>query len=189
MKNKCNKTPLVFRIYKIIIIILVLLLLSRYLYQNSSLFYKKSFDLPFTLNLNERDLYLVRGEEFRLYVWGNKKPVSYYSTNFRVADVNFNGRVYGYQPGKTFIIAKVDQKEIRCRVHVIDINKKEISLKTGKSYKLRIKGTNAYVNWKSSNKNIAKVNMFGKVKAVSPGTAIIYGKVKGKTLRCTVIVR
>lgn len=189
MKNCCNKPPLLFQIYKIIIIVLGFILVFRYLYENSSLFYLNSVELPFSLHLNKQDLYLIKGEEYKLSVFGINKRVSYYSTNFRVVGVNFNGRVFGYQTGKAFIIAKVDNKKLKCRVHVIDINKKVVTLKKGETFRLRIKGTNAFVGWKSKNNGIATVSIFGKIKAVSSGTTVIYGKVKGRTLKCTVKVR
>lgn len=189
MKNNCNKPSLFAQLYKVIIVVLGVILIVHYIYENSSIFYRKSFQLPFSLHLNEQDLYLIKGEEFKLSVFAINKRVSYYSTNFRVVGVNFNGRVYGYQTGKAFIIAKVDKKELRCRVHVIDINKKDVTLKKGQTYRLRIKGTGAFVRWKSSDKKIATVSMFGTVKAVSSGTTVIYGKVKGRTLKCTVKVR
>ncbi len=189
MKNtKCNKKPLFFQIYKLCIIVIAVIIVLQFLYQRSSLFYRKSFTLPFSLHLNENDLYLKKGEEFHLYVFAINKRVSYSSTNFRVAGVNFNGRVFGYQTGKAFIIAKVDHKELKCRVHVIDINSDKIVLKIGDTYHLKIKGTNSYVRWNSKERGIATVNMFGKVKAKNKGSTIIYGRVKGKVLKCTVIV-
>jgi uncharacterized protein YjdB len=138
--------------------------------------------------LNERDLYLIKGEEFRLYVYALNKRVAFYSTNFKVADVNFNGRVYGYQTGKAFIIAEVDHKELKCRVHVIDINKKTLRLKKGDTYHLKIKGTHSYVRWKSGDIRVATVNLFGHVKAIEEGKTVIVAKVKGKILTCNIIV-
>lgn len=182
------KKPFLLQLYKFIIIIIGIIIIFHYLYENSSIFYRKSFTLPFSLHLNRQDVYLMKGEEFKLSVFGINKRVSFYSTNFRVAGVNFNGRVFGYQTGKTFIVAKVDKKELRCRVHVIDINKQSLELKEGKSYRLRIKGSNSFVGWKSKDNYIATVSIFGKVKAISKGTTIIYAKVKGKTLKCTVRV-
>jgi uncharacterized protein YjdB len=131
---------------------------------------------------------MIKGEETHLSVFGINKRVSFYSTNFRVAGVNFNGRVYAYRTGKAFIIAKVGKKELKCRVHVIDINKKTITLKKGKSYHLKIKGSNAFVLWKSNNKEVAEVSMFGKVRAMEKGCTVITAKVKGRRLRCTVYV-
>ena len=57
-----------------------------------------------------------------------------------MAGVDFAGRVFAYQTGKAFIIAKVDNKKLKCRVKVIDLNKKKLNLDVGKSFRLRIKG-------------------------------------------------
>ena len=187
-KKCCNKKPLSYHFYKYLIIIIIVILLVNYLNRNSSVFFRKSFVLPFSLHLNENDLYLIKGEEFHLYVFGINKRVSFSSTNFRVVGVNFNGRLFGYQTGKAFIIARVGKKDLKCRVHVIDINADTLNLSEGDRYHLKIKGTQSYVRWKSCDKDIATISMFGKVRAVNRGNTIIYGKVKGKTLTCNVFV-
>jgi uncharacterized protein YjdB len=145
--------------------------------------------MPFSLHLNKQDIYMIKGEETHLSVFGLNKRVSYGSTNFRVVGVNFNGRLFAYRTGKAYIIAKVRGKELKCRVHVIDINKDKLKLKSGNTYRLRIKGTGSAVKWKSSDTNVAIVNWYGKVKAVYPGKAVITAKVKGRILRCTVYVK
>ena len=189
MKNFCrDKKPLYYYLIKYFIILISMILLLNYLHRNSSLFYRKSLVLPFSLHLNEYDLYMIKGEEFHLYVFGINKRVSFSSTNFRVAGVNFNGRVFAYQTGKAFIIARVDKKDLKCRVHVIDINEDMRRLSIGDTFRLKIRGTNSYVRWKSCDKKIATINMFGKIKAVSKGSTIIYAKVKGRTLSCTIEV-
>jgi hypothetical protein len=187
-QDSCNKKPFIYNIIKFFIIVIIGIVLLKFVYENSSLFYQKSIQLPLALRLNERDLYLIKGEEFRLYVYSLNKRVAFYSTNFRVADVNFNGRVYGYQTGKAFIIAEVDHKELKCRVHVIDINKKTLRLKKGDTYHLKIKGTHSYVRWKSGDVRVATVNLFGHVKAIEKGKTVIVAKVKGKILTCNIIV-
>lgn len=185
--HKCDTPPL-YRIIKYIIILIAALLVLNYLYQNSSLFYRKTFTMPLSLHLNKNDIYMIKGEEFHLYVFDINKRVSFSSTNFRVAGVNFNGRVFAYNTGKAFIIAKVGKKELRCRVHVVDINSKSIELKSGESYRLKIKGSNAFISWKSKDKEIATVSMFGKVTAKSRGSTVITARIKGKTLKCKVVV-
>lgn len=155
---------------------------------NSSIYYKSTIMLPFSLHLTKQDLYMIKGEESHLGVYAINKRVTYTSTNFRVVGVNFTGRLFAYNTGKAFIIVKVDGKELKCRVHVIDISKDKITIKKGRHYDLDIKGSIAAVSWKSSNKSVATVSMFGNVKAISKGTAVISGKVKGKTLNCTVVV-
>lgn len=186
--QKKDSKPLIGNIYKLIILAIAFILIARFLYMNSSLYFLNWKNLPFSLHLNTDDLYLQKGEEFKLFVYGINQRVSYSSTNFRVAGVNFNGRVFGYNTGKAFIIAKVRGKEIKCRVHVIDINHDSLKLKPGETKKLKVKGTTSFVSWKSSNNKVATVSMFGKVTAKKKGTAVIYGKVKGKTLKCTIRV-
>ena len=188
MNQGSNKKPFLSYLYKFVIIIIISTITLHYLFENSSIFYRKSITLPFSMHLNEQDLYLIKGEEYKLSVFAINKRVTYYSTNIRVAGVNFNGRVFGYRTGKAFIIAKVNHKELKCRVHVIDINKKSLVLKTGRTFHLKVKGTYSFATWKSSNKNVAKVNIFGKVEAVGTGTTYIYVKVKGRTLKCKIKV-
>ena len=132
---------------------------------------------------------MIKGEETRLFVFGINKRVSFSSTNFRVAGVNFNGRISAHQTGKAFIIAKVDGKKLKCRVHVVDINNEKLKLRKSDTYHLKISGTTAFVSWKSSNTEVASVSMFGTVKAKKKGTAVITAKVKHRTLKCTVIVK
>lgn len=185
---KKEKKTFMNRAIRFVIILLIGVVVLQYLYENSSLFYTKSFNLPFTMHLNRNDLYLVKGEEFHLYVFAINKRVSFSSTDFRVAGVNFNGRVFAYQTGKAFIIAKVGNKELKCRVHVVDINRDKVTLKIGETYHLKMIGSHAFVNWRISDKEIASVGMFGKVTAKSRGTTTVYGKIKGKTVKCKVIV-
>lgn len=185
----CGRKPLIFQIYQYTIIILAGILILSFLYHKSSLYYRKTITMPFSLHLNKQDIYMIKGEETHLSVFGINKRVSFHSTNFRVAGVNFNGRIFAYRTGEAFIIARVDRKELKCRVHVIDINRKSIELKTGSSYRLKIAGTGAYKRWKSSNSSVASVSMFGRVKAISRGNAVITARVKGRTLKCTVYVR
>jgi uncharacterized protein YjdB len=140
--------------------------------------------LPFSVHLNKQDVVLIKGEEFHLFVYGINQRVSYSTSNFRVAGVNFNGRVMAYQTGKAFIIVKVKGKVLKCRVRVIDINKEKLTLKEGKTYRLNVKGIAAFASWSSSNTKVASVSIFGKVKAKAAGDTVITAKVKGKIVKC-----
>ena len=115
--------------------------------------------------------------------------MSFYSTNFRVAGVNFNGRVYAYRTGKAVIIAKVGKRKLKCRVKVIDLNRKRLNLRLGDTFRLRVKGPACFVRYTSSNSSVATVNIFGKVKAKRPGKTTITANVKGKHLKCVITVR
>jgi uncharacterized protein YjdB len=120
---------------------------------------------------------------------GINKRVLYTSTDIKVADVSILGNVTAYRAGTTFIKVKVKDKVLKCRVRVIEINKVNIELKAGQSYKLKIQQESFGVRWYSSDKQVAKVSRFGKVTAVSKGNAIIYGKIRGKTVSCKVKVK
>jgi uncharacterized protein YjdB len=175
-------------LYKGISITLILFIIILSLYRNTGLFYRKKIILPFSLHLNRQDLILIKGEEFRLFVYGINKRVSYRSTNIRVAGVDFLGRVFAYRTGKTYIIAKVSGKKLKCRVRVIDLNKKQLKLSVGETYRLKVKGITDFARYKSSNPKVAKVNIFGKIKAKKPGKTTITVYIKGKVLKCKVTV-
>lgn len=68
------------------------------------------------------------------------------------------------------------------------LNKSKLSLKVGKSYKLKVRGKKQNVTWRSSKKKIATVSKKGKVTAKKAGTATITAKIGKKRLRCRVTV-
>lgn len=72
----------------------------------------------------------------------------------------------------------------------IKLNKTSVTLKKGKTIKLKVKGTKKKVKWSTLNKRVATVTKKGVVKGIKPGKTIIKAKVAGKTLKCrlTVIV-
>lgn len=178
------------QIYKFIILLIAVILIFHYLLENTSLYYRKFFyRSPLALHLNRYDLVMQKGEEFKLKVHGINIRASFSSTNFRVAGVNFNGRVFAYQVGKAFILVKTEKKVMKCRVRVIDINKEKLTLKEGDTYRLKIKGNSSLPSYKSSNSKVASVNLFGKVEAKKKGKTVISVRVMGKTIRCTVIVK
>ncbi len=194
MKHCCaSKQEQILRFsIKGIIILISALIIYQFIYENSSLYFRTNNIFQrrtlFSLHLNQKDIYLKKGEEFHLYVVALNKRVSFTSTDFRVAGVNFNGRVYAYQTGVCFILAKVDDRILKCRVHVMDINKSHLTLKSGRTRKLHIQGASSFVRWKSSNPDIASVSMFGRVKGKSKGKVVIYGRVNGKIFTCVVRV-
>ena len=179
----------VHNLIKIIVILIITIVILHTFLQNTSIFFRKRILLPFALHLNKQELVLIQGEEYRLYMNAINKRVSYETTNFRVAGVDINGRVFAYRTGKAFIIAKVDGKKYKCRVRVIDLNKKKLTLSAGESYHLNVLGPAVFPRWKSSNPKVASISVFGKVKARSRGRTVIRAKWKGKELKCVVTVR
>lgn len=167
---------------------MLLLLVGILIYPHTSFYYQKKFYSPFEMRLNKDDIFLEKGKSDKLYVIAINKRVSYTSTDFKVADVNMVGKVYGNKVGKAVIKAKVDHREFKCRVHVIDINKDKLTLSIGKSKKLKIYGTWGKVTWVSKNNNIAKVNRFGKVVGINKGKTTIIARVKGIEITCKVTI-
>lgn len=70
----------------------------------------------------------------------------------------------------------------------VKLNKKTVYMTKGSSYKLKITGTKKKAKWKSSNKKVVTVSKKGKLKARNYGTATITVKIKGKKLKCKVVV-
>ena len=68
------------------------------------------------------------------------------------------------------------------------LNKKKATISVGQSVKLRVKGTNKKPKWYSSDKTIASVSKTGVVKGLRAGKVIIKAKVKGKILKCIIVV-
>lgn len=177
-------------IIKSAIITVSAIVVISFLYQKSGLYYRKPIFRPvFLQQLNRYDLVMAKGEEYKLYIYNINKRVLWSTTDFRVAFVNFNGRVYALQHGEAFIIAKVGDREYKCRVNVIDLNKDKLTLRAGDTYHLRVLGRSLFASYKSSNKAVARVSLSGRVKAERKGNAVITVRVKGKSLKCRVTVK
>ncbi len=71
----------------------------------------------------------------------------------------------------------------------IKLDKKSLTLETGKSYTLKISGTKAKATWSSGKKSVATVNKSGKVTAVKEGKAVITATVNKKKYTCNVTVK
>jgi hypothetical protein len=190
--KKCKKKQnMTHYLIKALIVIISCILIFDYIMDNSFAIYKFSLfrNRLYFMKLNTNDLYLVKGEMYQLKLRAINKRVTFSSTNFRVAGVSFHGRVIGYRPGKAYILAKVDKRVLKCKVHVLDLSRKNITLRTGASKKLYIKGIVGFAHWESANERVASVNRFGKVTAKKKGRTIIYAKIRGKTLKCIVRVK
>lgn len=72
----------------------------------------------------------------------------------------------------------------------LSLNRKKLTLRPGKSYTLKIRGSKSKkVKWKSANKKIATVNRYGKVTARRTGKVKVKATVKNKKLICLVTVK
>lgn len=68
------------------------------------------------------------------------------------------------------------------------LSARKITVSVNESFKLRVKNTNKYVKWSSSNPDVA-VYKNGSVVGKAQGRASITAKVSGKSLVCKVVVR
>lgn len=172
-------------LYYVTLGILIIALIFPY----TSYFYYKPLFIPFNQRLNHHDIILEKGEAFRLYPLSLQKKVRYSSSDFKVAEVNNTGRVYGKNCGQAVIKVQTEQVTMKCRVRVISLNHRSVTIKKGKTLKLKVAGAGAWCRWKSSNKTIVSVGRTGKMKAKKAGNAYVTVVIKGKTLKCKVIVK
>lgn len=75
------------------------------------------------------------------------------------------------------------------QAETVKLSKKQYTMKVGKTYTLKVKGTTAKVKWSSSDKSIATVSKKGKVKAKKPGVVTITAKVKKKKYTCEITIK
>lgn len=143
------------------------------------------------VKLSKSKAYVVKGQTLKLFVKGTNKKAKWSSSNSKVARVNSKGTVQCMKRGTADIIAKIGKKQYKCKVVVEtpSINKKNITLYTGKTVTLKINGTKQKVAWNSSNKNIATVSKKGVVKGITSGRTIITARVGNKKYNCKVTVK
>jgi len=132
------------------------------------------------------------------------KAVTWKSSNTNVATVTSAGYVTGKSRGyATITVTSTDSIKIgSCKITVIQpvksiiLNRKNLTLKKGKIYKLVAtvypkNANNRKIYWRTSSKRIATVSSRGYVKGIRKGTAYIrvYTVDGKKTARCRVIVK
>ena len=141
-----------------------------------------------TEKLNKTKITLFAGESQTIKVVKGK-AASWQSSNRGVATVK-NGKITTKKKGSATITCTTkNKKKLKCKVTVKDsiLNKKTLTLETGKTAQLKLTGA-AVKSWESSNKKVATVSK-GLVKAVGAGKATITCTTKGnKKYKCTVTV-
>lgn len=170
------------------VVLIIIIVISYLVYKQTRFYYNTPLFIPFSVRLNTSNLVLVVGESYSLKVQSINKRVSYSSTDFKVADVLFTGKVIANRVGIAVINVEVGDSKVKCKVTVIDINKSRVTIGVGKQEKLSIEGTDAKVTWSSRNSTVATIDEDGTVTGQLRGTTTVVGKVKGKTLKCVVTV-
>ncbi len=158
--------------------------------------------------LNTNDITLSSGKSYQLQ-WEivpeeASQGATFYSDNTMVANVSDSGLILAVGKGSTYITVTSDDgfSFATCRVtvtentdtEVIDLKDDTISLRTGSVSSLFYtynKGEYVFTkaaSFKSSDNNIAAVNRYGRIEAVSEGTATISATFGKTTKKCTVNV-
>ena len=163
-----------------------------------------------TISLNVTDTTIERAQKVKLSATlaptsASNKKLSWRSSNPKIASVSSSGVVTGKAGGMAIITCTAKDGSgvsASCTVTVKSINPTAIQLsrtactvKPGKTISLRAKITPRNtdfktVTWTSSNPSVVSVDIKGKVKALSSGTAVITATTSnGISVYCTVTVK
>ena len=146
-----------------------------------------------TVKLNKARRTMEVGQIYKLTVKGPHGAVKWKSSKSSVAAVDNSGVVRAKKKGTANIYAQVGKKKLRCRITVKNpapsLNKKSLTLYRGGAFRLTVKYPTSKVKWSSSNKKVATVNSKGTVIAKKNGKATITAAMRGKKLRCSVVVK
>ena len=164
-----------------------------------------------SISLNEAEKQLNKGDNLQLAVTYSPedttadKTVTWTSTDDTVATVDKNGKVTALKAGTTYIKAKVEDKEVSCKIDVvvpltgIQINKETGEILKGQNDKLSVTLNptdttyEGKVEWSTSDNTIATVDENGKVTGLKEGTVTITAKAvdgeKVYTDECTITVK
>ena len=161
------------------------------------------------MSFSEKSVEMVKGEKYTLKpvftpADVTDKGVKYTSLDAAVATIDENGVIKALKGGTTVITGISDDGghiatcvvTVKERITTLKLDKYNVTLATGKSYKLKASVTsnsasNPKLKWTTSNKDIVTVNQKGKIKAKKVGVATITVKVtdgSNKKATCKVMV-
>ena len=133
------------------------------------------------------------GQIYKLTVKGPHGAVKWRSSKSSVAAVDNSGVVRAKKKGTANIYAQVGKKKLKCRITVKNpapsINKKSLTLYRGGTFRLAVKYPTSKVKWSSSNKKVATINSKGIVIAKKNGKTTITAAMRGRKLKCSVVVK
>lgn len=163
--------------------------------------------MPTSVSLDKTSLTLSAGSTDTLIPTvmpsnATNKNVTWSSSDTSVATVSSGGVVKGVGAGRAVITARTasGNKTATCNVTVtqpvtrITLNRKSVSLMPGETSGLTAtaspdNATDKSITWSTDRKSVATVDSNGKVKGVSPGTAVITAADKSGNVKATCTVR
>lgn len=86
-----------------------------------------------------------------------------------------------------FLIIQIQPAD--AKVKKVSLNKSNVTIKTGKTLKLKLKNCDKKIKWSCDDINIATVSQKGKVCAKGLGTTVVKATVGKKTYKCKLTVR
>ena len=159
-----------------------------------------------TVTLNTKELEIEKGESSVLTASilpsnASNKNIKWISMNPNIVSVDRNGKITAVDYGETSVVVQTEDSEKMdvCKIKVIkhvssiSLDKTELNIKNGESYKLTAiidpsDATNKNILWSSSNILVASVNNSGLVTAQKEGTAIIMAKSEDSSLTAICVV-
>ena len=146
-----------------------------------------------TVKLNKARRTMKVGQIYKLTVKGPHGAVKWKSSKSSVAAVDNSGVVKAKKKGTANIYAQVGKKKLKCRITVKNpapsLNKKSLTLYRGGTFRLAVQYPTSKVKWSNSNKSVATVNSTGTVVAKKNGKATITAAMRGRKLKCSVVVK
>lgn len=144
-----------------------------------------------SLASSKGSVYVKGKKQIKVTVKYGRGRTTYKSLNMSVAEVSSGGKITGVKKGKAVIVIKnngaVRHYTITVKNPKLNITNKTI--KKGKTFSLKVIGKVGTPKFSSTNKKIAKVNSYGKVKGRKKGKCYIKVKTNGMTLKCKVKVK
>lgn len=138
-----------------------------------------------------KTLYVKASSKISVKVTNQNGATSFKSSNGKIAKVDSKGKVTALKKGTAKITVTNNKVSTSFKITVKNpkLNKNSVTLKKGKTFKIKVTGKVGSQKYSSSNKKVASVSSKGKVKAKKAGKAKITVKTNGIKLKLNVKVK
>lgn len=135
---------------------------------------KEKFYFKLTIedaNISTTELTMVVTQKKTIKVTGTKMPITWTSSNKKVATVNEKGQITAKKAGNTTITATISGKKFTCKVKVEApyLSVTNPTIEVGEKLQMELLGTTLPVKWSIKNKNLASVDETGLITAKDIG--------------------